>query len=273
MLALTLLAGAALAGLEPEPGKPTAAPGGWTPLFNGRNLDGWYTFLQEHGKNSDPDRVITIEDGSIRLYKHANDGQKVVMGYISTQKEYGNYHLRFQYRWGTKKFEPRYKLKRDAGLYYHLNGPDLIWPRGLQYQIEQTNVGDLITLLGFEVDTWTDPKTVSDPMPTFLDPEHGGKPRVMGGAGYKYQKHIATNFENVGWNTVEIIAKGDTITHLLNGHLVNQAQNVRFSEADKPGKSQPVTRGRIAIEIEAAEIDFRRVEIQMLEPSPGQKEQ
>src|SRR4051794_14458661 len=23
---------------------------GWQPLFNGRNLDGWYTFLQQHGR-------------------------------------------------------------------------------------------------------------------------------------------------------------------------------------------------------------------------------
>ena len=102
--------------------------GPWTSLFNGRNLDGWYTFLQKHGKNSDPDRVITIEDGAIHLYKDAVDGSQVVMGYIGTEKEYGNYHLRLQYRWGTKKFEPRYKLKRDAGLYYHILGPDAVWP-------------------------------------------------------------------------------------------------------------------------------------------------
>ncbi len=101
----------------------------WTPLFNGHNLDGWYTFLQKHGKNSDPDHVITIEDGAIHLYKDAADQSHVVMGYIGTEKEYGNYHLRLQYRWGTKKFEPRYKLKRDAGLYYHILGPDAVWPR------------------------------------------------------------------------------------------------------------------------------------------------
>ena len=132
---------------------------GWVPLFNGRNLDGWYTFLQKHGKNSDPDRVITIEDGTIHLYKDAADESHVVMGYIGTEKEYGNYHFRLQYRWGTKKFEPRYKLKRDAGLYYHILGPDAVWPRALQFQIEQTNVGDLIALHGIAVDTWIDPKT------------------------------------------------------------------------------------------------------------------
>ena len=130
--------------------QPEKAKEQWVSLFNGRDLTGWYTFLQKHGKDRDPDHVITIEENAIHLYKNAPEGSQVVMGYIGTQKEYGNYHLRFQYRWGTKKFEPRYKLKRDAGLYYHLNGPDAVWPRGLQFQIQQTDVGDLLTLYGFD---------------------------------------------------------------------------------------------------------------------------
>ena len=32
---------------------------GYISLFNGKDLNGWYTFLQKHGKNSDPDHVIT----------------------------------------------------------------------------------------------------------------------------------------------------------------------------------------------------------------------
>ena len=240
-------------------------PERWTPLFNGKDLTGWYTFLQQHGKNSDPDHVIVIEDEAIHLYKDAAEKSKVVMGYICTDKEYGNYHLRFEYRWGAKKFEPRYALKRDAGLYYHLNGPDAIWPRGLQFQIEQTNVGDLITLLGFELDTWIDPKTRDNNQATFQDPEQGGQPRVLGGKGIAYQKHAAGEFEVEGWNTVEVIAKGNTTVHKLNGHVVNRGENIRFTDTGKSGTAQPVTKGRIALEIEAAEIFFRKVEIQELE--------
>jgi hypothetical protein len=43
--------------------------GGFRSLFNGKNLDGWYTFLQKHGRDSDPDKIITIENGLIHLYK------------------------------------------------------------------------------------------------------------------------------------------------------------------------------------------------------------
>ena len=266
MLALWLVAGLALAGQQAEVKKDE---GGWTPLFNGRDLTGWYTFLQKHGKNSDPDRIVTIEDGAIRLYKHADDKSMVVMGYIATEKEYGDYHLRFQYRWGTKKFQPRYALKRDAGLYYHIIGEDAVWPKALQFQIQQTDVGDLLALYGFQLDTWIDPKTKRHMQWTYLGPDEGGEPRVLGGQGIGYLKRLPGEFEVEGWNTAEIIVKGDTTTHILNGHVVNRGRNVRFVDQGDPKKVTPITRGRIALEIEAAEMDFRNVEIKMLGEDRG----
>ncbi len=191
------------------------------------------------------------------------------MGYIATEKEYGNYHLRFQYRWGAKKFEPRYKLKRDAGLYYHITGPDQVWPRALQYQVEQTNVGDLITLYGMQLDTTIDPKTRSEKMPTFLGGEQGGEAYVEGGQGLAYVKHLAGEFERDGWNASEIIARGDTTTHILNGQVVAKGTGIRLVDPEQKGAPRPVTRGRIALEIEAAEIYFRSVEIRLLDEVPG----
>src|SRR4051812_5392272 len=178
MLMFLLVMGTTLIGpfQEPQatgnaanPRGPSATADRWTPLFNGRDLSGWYTFLQKHGKNSDPDRVITIEDGAIHLYKDAAEGSSVVMGYIGTEKEYEDYHIRFQYRWGTKKFQPRYALKRDAGFYYHILGADAVWPRSLQYQIQQTDVGDLLGLYGVQMDSWIDPKTREEKESTYLD--------------------------------------------------------------------------------------------------------
>jgi hypothetical protein len=255
-----------VAGADPGQAKASA---GWTSVFNGRDLDGWYTFLQEHGKNSDPDRVITVEGGAIHLYKHAVEGSHVVMGYIGTEKEFGDYHLRFQYRWGEKKFEPRLKMKRDAGLYYHILGPDAVWPRALQFQVEQTNVGDLIALHGLQLDTSVDPKTRDEAMPSFLATEEGGVPRVLGGKGIAYQKHLAGTYEVEGWNTAEIIARADTTTHVLNGKVMNRGKGVRLVDPEKGGAPRPITRGRIALEIEAAEISFRNVEIRPLGDQGG----
>lgn len=243
---------------------PPETSEGWTPLFNGKDLTGWYTFLQQHGKNADPDKVVTIEDGAIHLYKGVPDGSRVVMGYIGTEKEYDNYHLRLQYRWAGPKYEPRYALKRDAGVYYHITGPDNVWPRALQYQVEETNVGDLITLYGMQADTWIDPKTRDarpPDYPTFLPPEKGGVSRVLGVKPLEYQHRLAGIVEREGWNDVEIVARGSEATHLLNGVVVNRGVAVRFDDPKNPGRPTPLTRGRIALEIEAAEMWFRNVEI------------
>jgi hypothetical protein len=233
-------------------------------LFNGRDLTGWYTFLQKHGKNRDPDHVITIEDGAIHLYKEAPEGSNVVMGYIATEKEYGDYHLRLEYRWGTKKFQPRYALPRDAGLYYHIIGPDAVWPQSLQFQVQQGDVGDLLALHGFAVETWIDPRTRSAREATFQDPKKGGERRILGGRGIGYQKRLPGEFEVEGWNTIEVIARGDTTTHILNHNVVNQGRNIRLSDPAKPGEGRPISKGRIALEIEAAEIYFRNVSIRQI---------
>jgi Domain of Unknown Function (DUF1080) len=265
-IALSLLTGLALAGQVPVSAPAKAKAEGFTPLFNGRDLAGWYTFLQKHGKNADPDHIIAIENGSIHLYRDVADGANVVMGYIATEKEYGNYHLRVQFRWGPKKFQPRYALKRDAGVYYHILGPDAVWPRALQFQVEETNVGDLIALFGFQLDTWIDEKIRSETMPTFLDPNHGGVARVLGGKGISYQKHLAGKHEVEGWNTAEIIVTDTSVTHVLNGRVVNRGLKVRLVDPEHPdAPPRPITRGRIALEIEAAEIEFRNVEIRSLD--------
>ena len=82
-------------------------------------------------------------------------------------------------------------------------------------------MGDLIALYGLTLDTWIDPETRGDNQPTYRDPKQGGKPRTLGGRGIAYQKRLRGEFEVDGWNTVEVIARGDTIVHVLNGHVAD----------------------------------------------------
>ncbi len=70
-------------------------------------------------------------------------------------------------------------------------------------------------------------------------PGEGGEAKVLGGAGIAYQKHLAGEHEVEGWNQAEIIVKGDSITHLLNGKVINQGKNVRLVDPEKNGKFGP----------------------------------
>lgn len=46
-------------------GHAQAAPDGWISLFNGRNLDGWYSFLLTAGKSNDAKHIkLRVQDRS-----------------------------------------------------------------------------------------------------------------------------------------------------------------------------------------------------------------
>ena len=56
---------------------------------------------------------------------------------------------------------------------------------------------------------------------------------MFGGSGIAYQTRGIMN-ELAGWNTLEVIAKGTSVTHVLNGKTVNRCENVRKVDANDP---------------------------------------
>src|SRR6185369_8791523 len=104
-----------------------AAPDAWRPLFNGRDLSGWDSYVGSPGKgtpprglNNDPDRVFSVAevDGApaIRV-----SGQTI--GGLITREEFGDFHLRLEFKWGKLTWPPRKDLPRDSGILYHSIGP------------------------------------------------------------------------------------------------------------------------------------------------------
>ena len=143
----------------------------------------------------------------------------------------------------SKKFQPRYALKRDAGLYYHILGPDAVWPRSLQYQVQQTDVGDLIALYGFQLDTWIDPKTRDDDdahVPR--TPTGGASPRARRQGDRLPEAAARATSRSTAGTRPRSSSKGDTTTHILNGQVVNRGKNVRFVDPENPSPATPLTR-------------------------------
>ena len=66
------------------------AASGFKPLFNGRDLTGWRIYLRDNADNNQT-KTFTIENGEIHC-----TGQPP--GYLITEKEYGDYVLRVQWR-------------------------------------------------------------------------------------------------------------------------------------------------------------------------------
>lgn len=221
--------------------------------FNGKNLDGFYTFLKEHGLNEDPDGVFTVKDGVIRV-----SGQHY--GYFSTIEEYENYHLTVEFKWGTETYPPRKENARDSGILFHMAGEDKVWPKSLEFQIIEGGTGDIILVGGasMDFDESLRPRLAGKNMHS---PD--GKRLIRGRVNWE---HRAPDWKDVlgfrgpkdlerpvgEWNTLELICKDGTFTYLVNGQVV-----VR-------GRGAEPRRGRILLQSEGAELFFRKFELRPL---------
>src|SRR5436189_4425298 len=83
------------------------------PLFNGKDLTGWYSFIKNRGKNNDSAGVFSVKDGLLHI-----TGQE--FGYIVTDKKFSDFHLIVEFKWGEKKYPPREKVVRDNGILYYV---------------------------------------------------------------------------------------------------------------------------------------------------------
>ncbi len=199
-------------------------------LFTPENKSEWYTFINGEGKDKDSLQVFKFEEDILHV-----SGKR--FGYIITKESYYNFHLTLDFKWGDKKYPPRENDKRDAGVLYHsvLYSGDKIWPRSLEFQIQEGDCGDFWLTDSVSM-------THADTI-TSLAPWH----RVV-----KLKNAEKTNGE---WNKVEIIVKDGSITHKLNGEIVNT------------GKNPSVPGGKIVLQSEGAEIYYRDIKLQDITPA------
>ena len=228
-------------------------------LFDGQSLNGWYTFLQDRGRDIDPAGVFTVVEGMIRI-----SGEE--WGCITTSDEYDNYKIELEYMWGDVTYEPRLENARDCGLLLNSRGEDGgsegIWMHSIECQIIEGGTGDFI-VVGDGSDAFQITCNVrsDDQGNSFFSQADGHSHTIRGGRinwygrdpEWKDKKGFRgkNDVENpVGvWNTLECVSLEGQISVFLNGTLVNKARDV------KPNK------GRIQIQSEGAEIFFRRVEL------------
>lgn len=228
-------------------------------LFNGNNLDGWYTFLKDRGRANDPKKVFTVNNGLIRI-----SGEE--WGCITTDKEYSNYELIVDFKWGQETHEPRIDKARDNGILLHSTGKDGgyngTWMHSIECQIIEGGTGDML-VVGDNSDKFsiTCPVAPEKQNGSYIYQSNGDTVTIHGGRinwfgrdpdwkdviDFRGSKDVE---KPVGkWNRIRVIAHGDNIDIYLNNVLVNQAMRV------KPSK------GRIQIQSEGAEMFVRKVEL------------
>lgn len=193
-------------------------------LFNQKDLKGWYAFGEEAGKHNNASDLFSVENNTIRMY-----GPKA--GYLMSEESFSNFELTVEFRWNTDTNFVRKNNGKNSGVMYLVPSetPDVLWPKGIQFQIKEGSSCDFILLQEVTLNingVQTEP----------------GKSVVA--------KRFVDAEKNIGqWNKLIITSKNGVITQKLNGKLVNQ------------GTESSVTQGRILLQYEGYPIDFRKINI------------
>ena len=195
------------------------------PLFNGKDLKGWYSFLKTKGKHNDVDTVFSVNSGLLKI-----TGKE--FGYIVTEKTFTDFHLVVEFKWGEKKYPPREDKPRDNGICYYVVSTDKVWPRSVECQIQEGDCGDF----------W-----LIDSVTAVVDGVQQGPTKNT-----RVIKKKDNEKPTGEWNRIEVIANKGKCTHIVNGVVVNEAENVSLRH------------GRILIQSEGAEIYYRKIDIKEL---------
>ena len=249
-------------------------------LFNGRDLDGWTTWLGYKdpaltyrvkpaepigaGKGIGTIFKVVQEDGAPALYVNGK-----TWGSIVNERVLENYHLRLEYKWSGKRYAPRLDQPENNGLLYHSDGaPGSVfgtWMPAVEFEIMKGSTG-MVVPVGSHVKVRTEvggDRAIIFPHRRFMA---GGREIVV--------EQPAWNVENgrdaerpVGvWNTLDLYVLGDRAIHVVNGVPVMEVRGLTTTDAS--GRTSALTRGRIQFQSEGAETFFRNITIEPIAAMP-----
>ena len=267
-----------------------AARADWVPLWNGKDFDGWTTWMQQPeptsevaglardanghytepiGSNRDPLKVFTVVpdvDGkpAIRISGEA-------FGELRSTRALADYHLRLQFKWGQKKWPPRDAATRprDSGLLYHVHAnpgeEGRLWARSIECQIQEHDTGDLYAI-GSAIAVRANTVPGTKPADYIYDPSGPWTyfSQIAGQSG-RCIKQFDAEHPTGEWNVVEIVCLGQRSIHVVNGKVVMRLFGATRITGAVP---MPVTSGAIILQSEGAEVFYRDVAMRPITAIP-----
>ncbi|MGL4514627.1 MAG: 3-keto-disaccharide hydrolase [Lacipirellulaceae bacterium] len=197
------------------------------PLFNGVDLAGWTADVPEADGKPDTAPSFAVRDGML-----VSLGKP--LGHLVTDAEYGDYRLEVEYRFTG---EPG-----NCGVLVHASKPRVLYgmfPQSLEVQLQSGEAGDF----------WCIGEDVSVP-----DMEARRGPRdtwgVLDGKARRIKNLVDGAEKPLGeWNTMVIECRGDELRVWVNDQLANH------------GSGCTASRGKIALQAEGTEVEFRKLEL------------
>jgi hypothetical protein len=209
-------------------------------LFDGKDLKNFDTFLKSTGLNSDPEHVFQVENGVIHV-----SGKD--MGYMITKKEFQNFYLRAEFRWGEGTYGNREGKARDSGILYNVQGEQKVWPRSIEFQITEGGTGDFWMTDGAAL-TGKDKTRVTGLAGKATKIDRFGKGPSENVVGFRDPAGEVER-PHGEWNVLELVTQGKDVKQYVNGKLVNE------------GTDPFPTSGKILFQSEGAEVYFRDIKL------------
>ena len=199
-------------------------------LFNGVNLSGWSLDVPSHDKNSNLPEPFIVRDGMI-----VSLGKP--FGHLITEKEFKNYYLNVEYRFVN---EPG-----NCGILVHASIPRnlyKLYPQSIEIQMNHKHAGDFWCIVeNIEVDNMVKRRGPKEKWGI----TEGKARRIL---------NLTDDSENFPgeWNRMKVMCFEDEVKVWVNDELVNHG----FACTAKSGK--------IAIQSEGSEVEFRKLDIKLI---------
>ncbi|MGV2334321.1 MAG UNVERIFIED_CONTAM: DUF1080 domain-containing protein [Planctomycetaceae bacterium] len=263
-LLIALLATLPISSAAPEDKQPADdryPKNQWVPLFNGRDLDGWTPKIRYSDLGDNFHNTFRVEEGLLKVRYEAAGypefGER--FGHLFFRDQFRNYRFRVEYRFvGDQcKGGPGWAT-RNSGVMVHGQDPatmtkDQDFPVSIEVQLLGGN--------------GKDPRTTSN----LCTP---GTNVVMN-QELKLQHCInstSPTFHGEQWVTAEIeVHNNEIIRHLIDGEVVPEYSKPQLDKRDASarrlikGDDLMLHHGSISLQSESHPIDFRKVEIMVLE--------
>ena len=264
----------------------------WISMWNGKDLTGWNTYFNSpfsgfdktqkgylgfNNPKQDVIKVAQFEDGNaIRISGTA-------FGMMSTEQDYGNYHLKLKVKWGNDKHVPKEKEYRDSGLLYHgfgEPGSAYAWMNSHEMQIQEENMGDYIAIGDIAMDV---PSKPIDGI--FYQYDENSEFRTYYGTKLFKDERLVEPVDDINdsyakmyvakdadkenkygeWNDIDLICYGDSSIHMVNGTVV-----MRLFNSKKTSDKSPVKSGKIGLQSEGAEVFYKDIRIKQINKMPAE---
>ncbi|HEY5806642.1 MAG TPA: DUF1080 domain-containing protein [Povalibacter sp.] len=227
--------------------------------------------LRPIGLNKDTKHVFSVlDDHGTPVLRVSGE----IYGSSATKLEYSNYHFRARFKWGEKKWNPRLTELKDSGLVYHSTGEFGVdywhsWMQGQEFQVIEGGIGDYWTIARAQIDIRAARSDGSQTYRFYSKApwlKFAADSEAYGAVGNYCATGEDTEIKG-DWNQIELLCYEDRCVHIANGKVVMALKNSRHVVDNKV---VPLTRGKLQIQSEAAEVFYKDIEIRSIDVMPAQ---